>query len=154
MCICSKEFKIFTLYIQRKSYYVEKPQGSGDGDGLGVLLLIYRHIQTFLYFQILVHVYERVVTFSLQYINGWRYIDRSIIFLQDPASLLLRQITRESLCFNLTKNLMQNRYTISSVSHNWPRFYFSPLITMSGMSEWLLLTSIQQFFSSIMGRTS
>ena len=58
-------------------------------------------------------IYECVVNCSLQCINGWIYIDRSIIFLQDTASLLQRQITRESLCFNITKNIMQNWYTIS-----------------------------------------
>ena len=123
--------------------------------GMGKAGVVTSYIQAHTYcFIFQIHVYECVVTFSLQYNNGWRYIDRSIIFLRNPASLLLRQITRESLCFNLAKIIMLNQYTISSVSHSWPRFYFSPLITMNGMSGWLLLTSIQQFFSYIMARAS
>jgi hypothetical protein len=119
-----EKFEIFTLYLQRKSYNVGNPQESGGVDvdvGVEGRYFLYTGIyrldlgmsRLFIF-----QIYEWVVYFSLKYINGWRYLNRSIIFLQVTASLLLRQITRESLCFNLTKNLMQNRYTTSSVSHS------------------------------------
>jgi hypothetical protein len=49
MCICSKEFKIFTLYTQRKGYYVEKPRESGDGEGWGCYFL---HTGTYILFHL------------------------------------------------------------------------------------------------------
>jgi hypothetical protein len=97
-----EKFEIFTLYLQRKSYDVGNPHESGGVDvdvGVEGRYFLYTGIyrldlgmsRLFIF-----QIYEWVVYCSLQYINGWRYINRSIIFLQDTASLLRVEVAAVS----------------------------------------------------------
>ena len=108
-----EKFEIFTLYLQRKSYDVGNPQ---ESEGVDVDVDVGVEGRYFLYTGIyrldlgmsrlfIFQIYEWVVYFSLQYINGWRYLNRSIIFLQVTASLLLRQITREKVSVLISPNI-------------------------------------------------